>query len=131
MDDRLNPSQREAVDTIQGPMLVLAGAGSGKTRVITYRIARMIRHGTRPERILGVTFTNKAAQEMLGRALALLGKRDKSRPFIATFHSLCVNILRREIDLLGYPKGFAIYDRSEQEGVARAALRDIKVASAA
>jgi DNA helicase-2/ATP-dependent DNA helicase PcrA len=131
MDDGLNSAQQDAVCARQGPVLVLAGAGSGKTRVITYRIAHVIRHGTRPDRILAVTFTNKAAREMLDRALALLGKRQKHRPFIATFHSLCVNILRREIEVLGYPKSFAIYDRSDQESVARSALRDIKAPAAA
>ncbi len=114
-----------------GPLLVLAGAGSGKTRVITFRIAQLIRSGTRPDRILAVTFTNKAAQEMLERTQALLGRRQKSRPFISTFHSLCVNILRRDITRLGYPKGFAIYDRNDQESVARSALRDIKAPTAA
>jgi ATP-dependent DNA helicase UvrD/PcrA len=130
MDDGLNAAQKEAVCALQGPVLVLAGAGSGKTRVITYRIAHVIRRGTCPDRILAVTFTNKAAREMVERALALLGTRQKLRPFISTFHSLCVNILRREIEVLGYPRGFAIYDRSDQESVARAALRDVKAPAA-
>jgi DNA helicase-2/ATP-dependent DNA helicase PcrA len=131
MDGELNPAQREAVQTLHGPILVLAGAGSGKTRVITYRIARVIRSGLEPDRILAVTFTNKAAQEMLQRALALLGNRTRKRPFISTFHALCVNILRREIQALGFPRHFTIYDRADQEGVARAALRDIKAPTAA
>jgi DNA helicase-2/ATP-dependent DNA helicase PcrA len=128
--DGLNPSQREAVCATGGPMLVLAGAGSGKTRVITYRIAHIIRGGVEPNRILAVTFTNKAAQEMVERAMAILGQRHASRPLIATFHALCVNILRREIEVLGYPRSFAIYDRSDQESVARSALRDVKAPSA-
>jgi len=108
---------------------VLAGAGSGKTRVITYRIAELIRRGTRPDRILAVTFTNKAAREMRERAMALLGKRGskQARPEISTFHSLCVRILRRHIERLGYPAEFAIYDQSEQESIARATLRDLRV----
>jgi len=123
----LNAAQYDAVNTLSGPMLVLAGAGTGKTRVVTYRIAELIRHRIRPERILAVTFTNKAADEMQERAASLLGKRLKERPEISTFHSLCVRILRRHITLLGYPAGFAIYDRGDQEGVARKALREIKV----
>ena len=124
----LNPAQYDAVNTLSGPMLVLAGAGTGKTRVVTYRIAELIRSRVPPARILAVTFTNKAAAEMQERAAALLGKRLKQRPEISTFHSLCVRILRRNIRRLGYPENFAIYDRGDQEGVARAALREIKVA---
>lgn len=125
----LNAEQRRAVMTRSGPLLVLAGAGSGKTRVITYRIAELIRHGTRPERILAVTFTNKAAREMRDRAAALLGKkrRGDKRPEISTFHSLCVRILRRNIERLGYPSAFSIYDDNEQESIARSTLRDLRV----
>ena len=118
MPDGLNPAQRDAVTT-RGPLLVLAGAGTGKTRVVTYRIAELIRHGTRPARILAVTFTNKAAREMQERAAALLGKRLPRQPEISTFHSLCVRILRRHAPRLGYPAKFAIYDRGDQESVAR------------
>src|SRR5438105_11158490 len=107
----LNPAQSEAVKTLSGPLLVLAGAGSGKTRVVTFRIAELIRHGIRPSRILAVTFTNKAAGEMQERAAQLLGKRLPEKPEISTFHSLCVRILRRHIKHLGYPTQFAIYDR--------------------
>src|SRR5258708_28797809 len=91
----LNPAQLAAVHTLSGRLLVLAGAGSGKTRVVTYRIAELIRHGTRPSRILAVTFTNKAATEMQQRATALLGKNQQDKPEISTFHSLCVRVLRR------------------------------------
>jgi DNA helicase-2/ATP-dependent DNA helicase PcrA len=109
----------------------LAGAGTGKTRVITYRIAELIRHGIAQERILAVTFTNKAAREMKERALHLLGKRPRGTkpPEISTFHALCVRVLRRHAALLGYPKEFAIYDRSDQETLARGALRDIRVSA--
>ena len=130
MTDRLaelNPSQREAVTTLSGPLLVLAGAGSGKTRVITYRMAELIRSGIQPSRILSVTFTNKAAREMQERAGKLLGKSRSERPLVATFHSLCVRILREEIAALGYPANFTIYDRGDQESMARTALRDIRV----
>jgi DNA helicase-2/ATP-dependent DNA helicase PcrA len=125
----LNDAQRDAVHTLSGPLLVLAGAGTGKTRVVTFRIAELIKHRTRPDRILAVTFTNKAAGEMHERAASLLGKRRKGdkRPEISTFHSLCVRILKRHITRLGYPAQFAIYDRGDQESVARAALRDIRV----
>jgi ATP-dependent DNA helicase UvrD/PcrA len=126
----LNAAQLEAVHTLSGPLLVLAGAGTGKTRVVTHRIAELIRNRVRPERILAVTFTNKAAEEMRQRSAALLGKRLKEHPEISTFHSLCVRVLRRQIRHLGYPLQFAIYDRGDQEGVARSALREIKVADA-
>src|SRR6187399_1770843 len=120
----LNPPQLDAVKTLKGPLLVLAGAGTGKTRVVTYRIAELIRRGTRPERILAVTFTKKAAGEMEERASALLkgnraagargrkSSKDKDgnepAPEISTFHSLCVRILRRNIQRLGYPERFSI-----------------------
>jgi DNA helicase-2/ATP-dependent DNA helicase PcrA len=139
----LNPAQRAAVETLSGPLLVLAGAGTGKTRVVTHRIANLIRRGTRPERILAVTFTRKAAGEMQERALALLKTPPNSRgltarrsatkkaptpkPQISTFHALCVQILRRHITRLGYPERFGICDRGDQEALARAALREIRV----
>lgn len=126
----LNPPQQDAVNTLQGPLLVLAGAGTGKTRVVTYRIARLIKNGTQPERILAVTFTNKAANEMRERVTALLGKSRKQKPLVTTFHSLCVQVLRRHITRLGYPANFAIYDRGEQERVARHVLRELKVPTA-
>jgi DNA helicase-2/ATP-dependent DNA helicase PcrA len=127
----LNPAQREAVTTLSGPVLVLAGAGTGKTRVITHRMAELIRHGAAPDRILSVTFTNKAAREMQERMTALAGRRLKRRPWISTFHALCVRILREEIEVLGYPSRFVIYDRGDQEAAARKALRDIRVTDTA
>jgi len=123
----LNAAQREAVLTIKGPLLILAGAGTGKTRVITHRMAELIRQGAQPDRILSVTFTNKAAGEMLERTVDLLGKKLKKKPWISTFHALCVRILRTEITHLGYPASFVIYDRGDQESTARTALRDIRV----
>lgn len=117
----LNPQQRLAVETLNGPVLILAGAGTGKTRVITYRIAHMVERGISAERILGVTFTNKAAREMQERVGKLIPKRPKLdngekplRPTICTFHSLCVRILRQHIEKLGYKRNFVIYDQSEQ-----------------
>ena len=124
----LNPEQREAVRTLGGPLLVLAGAGTGKTRVVMHRLVELIRKGTRPSRILAVTFTNKAAKEMQERAADILGRRLDEKPEISTFHSLCVRILRRNIKHLGYPEGFAIYDRGDQESVARGALREVHIA---
>ena len=117
----LNPQQRQAAETIHGPVLILAGAGTGKTRVITFRIAHMIAKGIRPANILAVTFTNKAAREMKER-VAKLVPRDSLRneegktngPTISTFHSLCVRILRQHIEALGYKRNFVIYDESEQ-----------------
>lgn len=129
MTTRLNAAQLAAVRAINGPLLVLAGAGTGKTSVVTHRIAELVRNGVRPSRILAVTFTNKAASEMQERAQALLGKRLTEKPEISTFHSLCVRILRRHITVLGYPARFAIYDRGDQESIARQALREIKVPS--
>ncbi len=130
MSHGLNPAQHDAVSTLAGPLLVLAGAGTGKTRVVTFRIAALIRSGIRPSRILAVTFTNKAAGEMQQRAGELLGKRLNEKPEISTFHSLCVRVLRRHIRHLGYPEKFAIYDRGDQESAARGALRDLKVSGA-
>ena len=126
---RLNTEQERATLAPAKPLLVLAGAGTGKTRVITTRIAHLIRNGTAPERILAVTFTNKAAREMQKRTSEILGKRKKTRPEISTFHSLCVRILRRHIQKIGYPPRFAIYDRSDQEAAARTTLRELKTPS--
>ena len=125
--DGLNDVQRAAVQTVSGPMLVLAGAGTGKTRVITHRIVELIRSGISPDRILSVTFTNKAAREMQQRTTDLIGRRLQARPVISTFHSLCVRVLREEIENLGYPAHFQIMDRGDQESVARRVLREIRV----
>ncbi len=124
----LNASQRDAVLTKSGPLLVLAGAGTGKTRVITCRMVELIRGGVAADRILSVTFTNKASREMLERTRQLLGGKTRARPWISTFHALCVNILRRDIEAIGYPSAFRILDRGDQESLARTVLRDIRVA---
>lgn len=139
----LNGPQAEAVATLGGPLLVLAGAGTGKTRVVTFRIANLIRNGTSPERILAVTFTNKAAGEMQERVGELIrsvkpgpkGRVVKNtkhgdetpKPTISTFHSQCVRILRQHAKALGYPKKFSIYDRSDQESLARTVLRELRL----
>ncbi|MBX9790203.1 MAG: UvrD-helicase domain-containing protein [Pirellulales bacterium] len=127
MHARLNPAQLEAVTTISGPLLVLAGAGTGKTSVVTHRIAELARRGVRPDHILAVTFTNKAAAEMQQRAATLLGRQLPERPHISTFHSLCVRVLRRNARVLGLPVQFAIYDRADQETIARRVLRELRV----
>jgi len=128
----LNPQQRQAVETLHGPVLILAGAGTGKTRVITFRIAHLIANGVAPENILAVTFTNKAAREMQERVNKLIPRRkndaneEKSnRPTICTFHSLCVRILRQHIERLGYKRNFVIYDESEQLGAVKKILAQI------
>ena len=115
----LNAPQREAVTTIKGPVLILAGAGTGKTRVITTRICHLLEKGVRPEQILAVTFTNKAAREMVERVEHMTPKGTVKKITISTFHSLCVKILRRDIDKLGYKKNFAIYTGSEQLSLVR------------
>src|SRR5215510_5110589 len=124
----LNPQQHEAVEATEGPVLILAGAGSGKTRVITYRVAHLIENrGVRPEQILAVTFTNKAADQMKFRIRNLLRAPRSGDPLISTFHSLCVRILRREIEALNYTRDFTIYDEADQVQVVKAAMKDLKV----
>ena len=119
----LNPEQRAAVECTEGPLLVVAGAGSGKTRVLTHRIAYLVGAcGIPPEQILAVTFTNKAAREMQERVAKLLGP-DAEGAWISTFHSTCVRILRREIGHLGRSRGFVIYDEADSLGTLKEALR--------
>ena len=136
--DDLNPQQREAVETTDGPVLILAGAGSGKTRVITFRIAYLIEHhGVMPESILAMTFTNKAASEMAERVEKLVGRLSVAKPVISTFHSFCVRVLRRDIEALRIPsavpgqppigltKNFVIYDESDQQQVVKGIMRRV------
>jgi DNA helicase II / ATP-dependent DNA helicase PcrA len=138
--DQLNPQQREAVETSEGPLLILAGAGSGKTRVITYRIAQLIENlGAMPESILAVTFTNKAASEMVERVEKLAGSLAVAKPFISTFHSFCVRALRRNIETLripsatpgapsvGFTKNFVIYDETDQQQVVKGVMRRLGI----
>src|SRR5437899_3581985 len=125
--DALNPEQREAVLQINGPLLILAGAGSGKTRVITSRIAYLVGDGhASPEEVLAVTFTNKAAEEMRTRVETLLGS-DCSRMWVSTFHSLCARLLRREAPAIGLSRDFVIYDSSDQLTVVKQALKALHI----
>ncbi|HKI26186.1 MAG TPA: UvrD-helicase domain-containing protein [Candidatus Sulfotelmatobacter sp.] len=134
--DQLNPQQREAVETTEGPVLILAGAGSGKTRAITYRIAHLIENlGVMPESILAMTFTNKAAAEMGARVDKLVGGLSIAKPVISTFHSFCVRVLRRDIEALripsaapgqppiGHTKNFVIYDEADQLSVVKSIMK--------
>ncbi|CAA7602398.1 UvrD-like helicase C-terminal domain protein [Acididesulfobacillus acetoxydans] len=121
----LNPVQREAVEHRDGPLLILAGAGSGKTRVLTYRIAHLVARGVAPWSILAITFTNKAAKEMRQRVETLLGSAGAGL-WVSTFHSACVRILRREIDhLSGYARSFVIYDTGDQLSVLKSCLKEL------
>ena len=129
----LNPQQRQAAETINGPVLILAGAGTGKTRVITFRIAHMIARGIAPDNILAVTFTNKAAREMQQRASKLIPRTRTNpdekppRPTICTFHSLCVRILRQHIEKLGYKRNFVIYDDRDSERLIKECLAALRI----
>src|SRR6476660_10234376 len=121
----LNPAQREAVVTTEGPLLVVAGAGSGKTRVLTYRVAHLINAcGVKPNEILAITFTNKAAGEMRERLERMLGRVARAS-WILTFHAACGRMLRREAQRLGYTSSFTIYDQADQVRVVRACLEDL------
>src|SRR6202161_2666955 len=138
--DELNPEQREAVEATEGPLLILAGAGSGKTRVITYRIAHLIENaGVMPESVLAMTFTNKAAAEMAERVDKLVGGLSIAKPVISTFHSFCVRVLRRDIEALripsavpgkppiGHSKSFVIYDENDQQQTVKAIMRRLGI----
>jgi DNA helicase II / ATP-dependent DNA helicase PcrA len=138
--EKLNPQQREAVETTDGPVLILAGAGSGKTRVITYRIAYLIENrGVMADSVLAMTFTNKAAQEMVERVDKLVGGLSVAKPVISTFHSFCVRVLRRDIEQLRIPssvpgvppigltKSFVIYDESDQQQLVKAVMRRLGI----
>lgn len=123
----LNPMQKIAVKTTEGPLLLLAGAGSGKTRVLTHRIAYLIEQGVRPFNILAITFTNKAAREMKERVCAITPRGNEV--WVSTFHSTCVRILRREIDKLGYSNNFTIYDADDSERLIKNILKDWNIDS--
>jgi DNA helicase-2/ATP-dependent DNA helicase PcrA len=131
--EKMNPQQREGVEAVDGPVLILAGAGSGKTRVITHRIAYLIDvKGVAPDSILAVTFTNKAAKEMAERVDKLIGHTSLARPVLSTFHSFCVRTLRRDVEALrvngvGLTKDFAIYDENDQQAVVKQAMRRMGV----
>ena len=124
--DKLNPEQRAAVEQTQGPLLVLAGAGSGKTRVLTCRIAHLIDSGVPAWKILAITFTNKAAREMVERVDALSGESGKDA-WVSTFHSCCARILRRDIEKLGYKREFAIYDEDDRMTVIKGVAKSLEL----
>src|ERR1700753_2450018 len=131
--ENMNPQQQEGIRSVDGPVLLLAGAGSGKTRVITHRSAYLIQErGVSPDSILAVTFTNKAAKEMQERVEKILGHSTLAKPTLATFHSFCVRALRRDIEALrvggkGLTKSFAIYDESDQQAVVKQALKRLGI----
>ncbi|HEV8677256.1 MAG TPA: UvrD-helicase domain-containing protein, partial [Candidatus Paceibacterota bacterium] len=131
--DGLNAAQREAVLTTEGPLLVLAGAGAGKTRVIVHRMLEIVKRGASPEQILAITFTNKSAGEMRERAMAMLEKHlgeplgRRGRPFVSTFHSLGLNIIKENSKLLGYKRMPAIYDRSDSQKAVKEALKSLSI----
>ena len=123
----LNPAQREAAECTRGPLLVLAGAGSGKTRVLTYRIAHMIAdEGVRPWQVLAITFTNKAAAEMRERLEALLGGGTRGM-WVCTFHAMCVRMLREDGELVGYRPNFTIYDDDDSRRLVKAIMADLDI----
>src|ERR671921_2509505 len=122
----LNPAQREAVLHTEGPLLVIAGAGSGKTRVLTHRVAHLISAiGVKPNEILAITFTNKAAGEMRERLTTMLGPMARAI-WILTFHAACGRILRREAERLGYRSNFTIYDQADQIRLVKACLEELE-----
>lgn len=123
--DKLNPQQREAVVYTDGPSLVIAGAGSGKTRVLTYKIIHLLRLGIEPWRIMALTFTNKAAREMKERIIAVVGEHVASRLWMGTFHSIFLRILRIHADLLGYNRNFTIYDAGESKSLVKMIIKEL------
>jgi DNA helicase II / ATP-dependent DNA helicase PcrA len=127
--DELNPEQRRAVETLDGPVLILAGAGTGKTRAITYRMANLIASGVPAESILAVTFTNKAAEEMRNRVTDLLLRAGvpPGQPWVSTFHSLCARLLRREAPAAGLPRDFAIYDDDDQIAAVKLVMAKLQI----
>src|SRR6058998_2427705 len=127
--DELNREQRQAVETQEGPVLILAGAGTGKTRAITFRMANLIAKGVPAESILAVTFTNKAAEEMRNRVSSLLLRAGvpPAQPWLSTFHSLCARLLRREATAAGLPRDFAIYDDDDQLAAVRLAMSKLQI----
>jgi len=127
--DELNPQQREAAETTEGPVLILAGAGTGKTRAITYRMANLIARDVSPESVLAVTFTNKAAEEMRTRITNLLLRAGvpPAQPWVSTFHSLCARLLRREAANAGLPRDFAIYDDDDQLAAVKLVMGKLQI----
>src|SRR5215468_4049069 len=127
--EQLNPEQRLAAESTEGPLLILAGAGTGKTRAITFRMANLIARGVPAESILAVTFTNKAAEEMQNRVSDLLLRAGvpPERPWLSTFHSLCARLLRREAASAGLPNNFSIFDDSDQLAAVKLAMGSLNL----
>ncbi|MGQ8336462.1 ATP-dependent helicase [Sunxiuqinia sp. A32] len=125
--DELNGSQRKAVETIDGPSLVIAGAGSGKTRVLTYRIAHLIKKGAKPGSILALTFTNKAAKEMKERIAKIVGANVARYLWMGTFHSIFARILRTEAEIIGFPSNFTIYDSADSKSLIKTIIKDFQL----
>ena len=123
----LNPAQREAVENIDGAALIIAGAGSGKTRVLTCRIANILEHGHEPENILALTFTNKASKEMKERIAATVGYAKARKLWMGTFHSIFIRFLREEAELLGFPKTFTIYDTTDSRSVIKGCIKELQL----
>src|SRR5690554_2576391 len=124
--DGLNESQRIAVTHIDGPVMVIAGPGSGKTRVLTYRIAHLLEQGVPPQHILALTFTNKADKEMKERIAAVVGPKG-DRVWVGTFHSIFARILRVEAEKIGYPTTFTIYDRDDSRSLVSDIVREMRL----
>ena len=125
--DELNEAQRKAVEYNEGPQLVIAGAGSGKTRVLTYKIAYLLEHGIHAGNILALTFTNKAAREMKSRIADLVGEQVARYLWMGTFHSICTRILRQEAELIGYTRDFTIYDTTDSKSVIKHIVKDMQL----
>lgn len=125
--DQLNPAQRAAVEYNEGPHLVIAGAGSGKTRVLTFKIAYLLEHGIHAGHILALTFTNKAAREMKSRIADLVGEQVARYLWMGTFHSICTRILRQEAELIGYTRDFTIYDTTDSKSVIKHIVKDMQL----
>ncbi len=123
--DKLNPQQRDAVTYTDGPALVIAGAGSGKTRVLTYKIVHLLTHGYEPWRILALTFTNKAAREMRERIEQLVGPKTASRLWMGTFHSIFARLLRQNAERIGYKSNFTIYDTADSKSLVKSIIKDM------
>ena len=121
----LNPAQLEAVTYTQGPQLVIAGAGSGKTRVLTYKIVHLLNQGTDPWRILALTFTNKAANEMRERIRLMVGDKTASRLWMGTFHSIFRRILASHTDRIGFKPGFTIYDSADSKALVKTIIKEM------
>src|ERR1700748_1066513 len=123
----LNEQQRIAVEHLEGPLMIVAGAGSGKTKVLTTRIAHLMHNGVDPFNILALTFTNKAAAEMKERVEKILGNTDARNLYIGTFHSVFARILRAEANKLGYPHNFTIYDTDDAKSVLKSIINDLNL----